>query len=338
MNHCCIFAVLVAVADSAVQAQWQRQTIDTGADFRGLCAVSSRVAWVSGTKGTFGRTTDGGQTWSVGMVAGAEELDFRDVEAFGESTAYLLASGPGDSSRIYKTVDAGKTWSLQFKNTEPEAFFDAIAFWDEQNGIALSDPVTGKFRLVVTDNGGTTWKSIAETSLPSALANEGAFAASGTCLVTRGSNDVWFATGGVTPARVFHSSDRGRNWTVHESPIAAGSASEGIFSMAFRDQNHGMIVGGDYRKPSDAGSNSAVTNDAGKTWVVSDTTIPYRSAIAWAHDRWVAVGTAGTYVSLDNGANWKLIDRENFNSVSFTAAGDGWAAGPKGRIAKFAKP
>src|ERR1700730_2515673 len=100
----------------------------------GLCAVSPNVAWVSGTKGTYGRTTDAGRTWSVGTVPGTEKLDFRDVEAFGETTAYLLSAGPGEDSRIYKTVDAGKTWALQFKNADKEAFFDAIAFWDEKNG------------------------------------------------------------------------------------------------------------------------------------------------------------------------------------------------------------
>src|SRR5205823_732493 len=100
-----------------------------------------------GTKGTVGRTTDAGKTWSVGTVTDAEKLDFRDVEAFGEDTAYLLSAGAGEDSRIYKTIDGGKSWSLQFKNSEPKAFFNAIAFWDEKHGISLSDPVNGRFQL-----------------------------------------------------------------------------------------------------------------------------------------------------------------------------------------------
>jgi hypothetical protein len=40
---------------------------------------------------------------------------------------------------------------------------------------------------------------------------------------------------------------------------------------------------------------------------------------------------------VDDGANWKPLDRENYNSVAFTATGDGWAVGPKGRVAKFVK-
>src|SRR6516162_7703524 len=140
-------AVLLGLCVSIAHGQWQRQISRSDADFRGLCAVSAKVAWVSGTKGTYGRTTDGGKTWSVGMVPGAAKLDFRDVEAFGETTAYLLSAGPGEDSRIYKTVDGGKTWILQFKNRDREGFFDALAFWDDKNGVALGDPIKGQFQL-----------------------------------------------------------------------------------------------------------------------------------------------------------------------------------------------
>jgi photosystem II stability/assembly factor-like uncharacterized protein len=329
--------VLFLFSNSIAHAQWQRQTIASNADFRGLCAVSPKVAWASGTKGTFGRTTDGGTTWSVGTVPGAAKLDFRDVEAFGESTAYLLSAGPGEDSRIYKTTDGGKTWALQFKNADPEAFFDAIAFWDEKNGIALSDPVKGQFRLIFTIDGGANWKPLPGKDLPPALPNEAAFAASGTCLVTQGNSDVWFATGGGKTARVFHSANRGQSWTVSDTPLIAGAESAGIFSIAFRDKNQGMIVGGDYRKPNDTGATAAITNDGGKTWTLLDKQLPFRCGVGWAADRWVAVGTSGSHSSQDNGTTWTLLDRENYNAVAFTSTGEGWAVGPKGRIAKFAK-
>src|SRR3984885_8802251 len=200
-------ASLLGLCVSSAFGQWHTQPIGSQADFRGLCVVSRKVAWVSGALGTYARTTDGGKTWSVGTVPGAQKLDFRDVEAFGETTAYLLSAGPGDASRIYKTIDGGKSWALQFKSTDPAAFFDAIAFWDEKNGIALGDPVKGFFQLIVTKDGGANWKPLAAKPLPPALAGEGAFAASGTCLVTHGDNDVWFATGSAKTARVFRSRD-----------------------------------------------------------------------------------------------------------------------------------
>jgi photosystem II stability/assembly factor-like uncharacterized protein len=120
---------------------------------------------------------------------------------------------------------------------------------------------------------------------------------------------------------------------VRETPIMAGAESAGIFSIAFRDPAHGMIVGGDYRKPTDIGATAAATSDGGKTWNLLDKRLPFRSGVAWAKDRWVAVGTSGSHVSLDDGATWRLLDRENYNSVGFND-GQGWAVGPKGRIAK----
>jgi photosystem II stability/assembly factor-like uncharacterized protein len=329
--------LLCGLGDAAASGQWQPQAIKSDADFRGLCAVSPKVAWVGGTKGTFGRTTDGGKTWAVGTVPDAADLDFRDVEAFGEDTAYLLSAGPGEQSRIYKTTDGGKTWKLQFKNAEPGAFFNAIAFWDERHGIALSDPVDGRFLLIVTDDGGARWTSLPERSRPVALPDEGAFAASGTCLITRGENDVWFCTGGARAARVFRSADRGKTWTVGETPLLAGVESAGAFSLAFRDRDHGVIVGGDYRNPDGTNATGAVTADGGRTWKAIGKPLPFRSAVAWAKDRWVAVGTSGSDVSADDGASWKPLDREKYNSVAFTATGDGWAVGPKGRIARFVR-
>jgi photosystem II stability/assembly factor-like uncharacterized protein len=316
---------------------WQQQTIDSKSDFRGLAVVNAKVAWVSGTNGTFARTTDGGKTWVVGIVPGADKLDFRDVEAFGEKTAYLLSAGPGDASRIYKTVNAGKSWVLQFKSAEPASFFDAIAFWDENTGIALGDPVDGRFQLLATNDGGVNWKPLPAKNLPPALPGEGAFAASGTCLLTHGKEHVWFVTGGAKVARVFRSRDRGQTWQVSETPIRAGTESAGIFSIAFRDEQHGMIVGGDYRKPNETGATTAITSDGGKTWKLLDKRLPYCSAVAWARDRWIAVGTTGSHASLDHGDTWHLLDHENHNSVAFTVTGEGWAVGPKGRVASFAK-
>jgi photosystem II stability/assembly factor-like uncharacterized protein len=332
--------VLVLVLGVAMMAQpptsrWERQTIATESDFRGICAVSSTVAWVSGTKGTFGRTVDGGKTWQTSTVPGAEALDFRDVEAFSETVAYVLSIGPGENSRIYKTLDGGKTWKLHFKNPDPAAFYDALAFWDERHGIALSDPVNGKFRLLMTEDG-DTWNVISDKAMPAALPGEGAFAASGTCLITQGHQDVWFVTGGATAARVFHSPDRGKSWTVSETPLMAGRPSAGAFSLAFQDRQHGLIVGGDYRQPNETAKTVAITADGGMTWKPLEARLPFRSGAAWRGDRWIVVGTSGSHQSRDL-QSWEELDRENYNVVSFAPSGDGWAAGPKGRIAKFVK-
>ena len=103
--------------------------------------------------------------------------------------------------------------------------------------------------------------------MPPALPGEGAFAASGTCLVVGADGHAWFGTGGAKVARVFRSTDRGRTWTVAETPLRAGSPSAGIFSLAFWDADHGVAVGGDYKQPEEAGGTVARSSDGGRTWI-----------------------------------------------------------------------
>lgn len=330
------------LSHETARAQWTIQPSGSVVRFRGVSAVSPRVAWASGDKGTFARTVDGGATWRSSVVPGAAELDFRDVDAFDANTAYLLAIGPGDKSRIYKTTDGGKLWSMQFTNANPQAFFDAMAFWDQDHGIAVSDPIDGRFLIITTRDGGATWKPTAAAKMPPALNGEGAFAASGTCITVQGKNSVWFGTGGGAQARVFHSTDGGETWTVAPTPLASGSPPAGIFSIAFKDGRHGVVVGGDYQKETDATGNAAVTTDGGRTWTLIEDSRPagYRSCIArvpgTVSPTLIAVGPSGTDYSVDDGRSWSVIGQMGFHSASFAGATNaGWAVGEKGLIAKY---
>jgi photosystem II stability/assembly factor-like uncharacterized protein len=267
-------------------------------------------------------------------------LDFRDVHAVDANTAYLLAAGAGDLARIYKTGDGGKSWTLQFKNQDPRAFFDAFAFWDAEHGIALGDPVDGRFMMLTTDNGGSTWNRLGDAELPPALEGEGAFAASGTCLVTEGNANVWFGTGGARETRVFRSRDRGRSWTVAPTPIRSPNASSGIFSVAFRDTQHGIAVGGDYKSTGESAHCVAITHDGGRTWLAPkgiSSVAGFRSAIAFVpasgSRAWLAVGPNGSDFSHDDGQSWKPLSTMGFHALS-VAGNVAWAAGENGLLAK----
>ncbi len=320
-------------------AQWQAQTSGTTARFRGVSAVTDQIAWASGANGTFARTVDGGNTWQAAVVPGAEKLDFRDVEAFDANTAYLLSIGPGEASRIYKTTDGGKNWTLQFTNANPKAFFDAIAFWDVNNGLAVSDPVDGHFVVIRTSDGGKNWTPIAPQNMPAAFEGEGAFAASGTCLIAQGKTNAWFATGGAKTARVFRSMDNGQTWFVASTPIKTGNAASGIFSIAFKDARFGIIVGGDYQKEKEASDHIAVSQDGGRNWTLLKKSglTAFRSAVTWiGASELLTVGPSGSDVSMDDGANWKPSDTAGFHAFSVARRGStGWAVGEKGSIAKF---
>jgi photosystem II stability/assembly factor-like uncharacterized protein len=338
INATVIVAGICVLAASAQESSWSKKTSNTTASFRGL-DVDAECIWVSGTNGRFLRSMDGGNTWLVGTVPGAINLDLRDIEAFGRRTAYVMSAGEGSDSKIFKTTDAGRTWSLQHTLEGPAGFFDSMAFWDEGHGIVLSDPIEGKFLLLTTSNGGRTWERVAPESLPAALEGEAAFAASGTCLVVHGKSTVWFATGGGRVARVFRSTDRGRTWSVHETPIRAGKPSAGIFSIAFADASRGIAVGGDYLSPADSTSNVAVTDDGGRTWSVPVGAAPrgYRSGVAYEPGTnglsLLAVGTSGMDRSADGGKSWTPAGGDAFNGVGFLEKGSAVAVGPAGSIA-----
>lgn len=307
----------------------------------GTSVVNDSVVWVSGSKGTWLRTTNGGATWEGGTVPGADSLEFRDVHAFDAENAFLLSIGTGDQSRIYRTSDAGETWALTFRNDEPRGFFDCFDFWDARHGMAFSDSVDGEFLLIETADGGATWTRIPADRLPPAREGEGAFAASGTCLVVRGDATAWIGTGASDGgARVLRTTDRGRTWSVAETPIVKGT-SAGIASLAFRNERHGAALGGDIAEPDSPSDNVALTRDGGETWTLGGrptfTGAVYGSS--WVpgapEPTLVAVGPKGVSYSTDGGVGWAALDTLNHWGVAFASPERGWAVGPEGRISRL---
>jgi len=329
----------LALASLAAAPRWTPQSSGGTATLRGVSAVSDSVAWASGSGNTVLRTDDGGNSWQP-LTVTADKLDFRDVDAIDGRTAYLLSIGTGPLSRIYKTTDAGTHWTLQFTNPDPKGFFDAMAYWDTEHGIVVGDSVDGRFSIFLTSDSGVTWTPVAQDSLPPALPNEGAFAASGTNVAVQGRQNVWFGTGAGAKARVLHSRDRGRTWTIAETPLPSGRSS-GIFSVAFRDATHGVVVGGDYTKEKDAVDNVAVTSDGGRTWTLGKTQglSGFRSVVAYVpRERMslIAVGPQGADWSTDDGRTWAPIEGPGFHTFSFSKTGAaGWGAGGRGALARF---
>jgi photosystem II stability/assembly factor-like uncharacterized protein len=214
-----------------------------------------------------------------------------------------------------------------------------MAFRDADHGFAFSDSVDGQFVILATTNGGKTWDRIPADRLPPALPGEGAFAASGTNVAVLGAN-VWI---GTTASRVLRSADGGRTWAIAQTPITTGNAT-GIFSIAFRDAQRGVVVGGDYTKESQAGNNAAYTSDGGLTWTLGKGKSGFRSVTAWAGGArsLLAIGPSGADSSIDDGRSWTPAPVDpaatpaGFDTLSFAPGTTvGWAAGSGGRISKL---
>jgi photosystem II stability/assembly factor-like uncharacterized protein len=304
-----------------------------------ISPVNANVVWASGVGGSYAVTTNGGRTWRAGVVPGAEALQFRDVQAVSATEAYLLAAGVGTDSRVYKTKDAGHTWKLQFKNRDPNGFYDCFAFWTPNRGITMADAVNGRFPVIRTTDG-SHWTNIS-SHLPAAQAGEAAFAASGTCVATQGTNRAWIGTGGAAKARIIRTADGGDTWKAYQVPIIQGTPSSGVITVAFRDASHGILAGGELAEPTKFSDNVAVSGDGGRTWQLARRTPFPGAAYGLSYvggtraNNVVITGPGGAAWSRTEGQSWHLLPGvKDYWAVAFAGPNAGWLVGTEGRILK----
>ncbi|MCJ7628452.1 MAG: hypothetical protein MUO50_08705 [Longimicrobiales bacterium] len=321
---------------------WEVQYSDSTIYFWAVSIVDPSTVWVAGAGGRVAHSNDGGESWTVSSVPGAEGLQFRDVEAFSGQEAFVLSIGNGPDSRIYRTSDGGVSWELSFQNEDPNGFFDCFSFWDKDTGMAFSDSYEGEFTLMRTLDGGVSWQRIDPSLVPDARPGEGAFAASGTCLVTRPGGLAWFGTGASgVDTRVIRTADFGDSWSEAPTPILSTDGASGVFSLSFLDDETGMAVGGKYNQPDSVYQDAAVTFDGGMSWtLVAQTNLGgAASGVSYLPEAptpsLVAVSASGgTAFSLDNGQSWTVFDTPSYQAVAFVGPGTGWAVG-RGRISRI---
>ncbi|HSA54858.1 MAG TPA: hypothetical protein VLE53_04100 [Gemmatimonadaceae bacterium] len=313
------------------QVSWDIRPSGTTASLRGLHAVNERVVWASGQRGTVLRSIDGGDTWHLVSIPGADSFDIRAIHGRDSLVAHAVAT----AGRIWKTTDGGRSWALRYQAPDTSVFLDAIGFSDANRGMVLGDPIGGRFLILSTEDDGETWHPAPPEGRPSALRGEAAFAASGTALVMDGRGGAWIATGG-SAARVLHRPFGEDPWSAFETPLLKGLPSAGVFSLAVA-RDHMVAVGGDYQAPNAARGNAALSTDGGRTW--RQPLVPprgYRSGVSGAFTLFVAVGPSGSEVSIDGGERWMPIDTTGFNAVQLLTSKDHvFAVGAAGRIARI---
>ena len=341
-----------AAAQSPVPANtpWQMQESGTTASLRGIDSVDGTIAWASGTDGTVLKTIDGGAHWTKCSIPDAATdgatLDFRGVQAWDATTAIVMASGPGEKSRLYKTADGCGTWKLVFTNPDKDGFWDAVKF-REGYGMVLGDPINGEFEFWSSLDAGDSW-SKGPISLKAMLLgmmhrgptpkNESVFAASNSALFLD-LGQIVFVTGGPSGSRLFIAEHiasvggGGAGGSVATIPLATGSESTGAFSIASSAWDRWVVVGGDYRKPDDASGTAAFSVNPGNRWhLASAMPHGYRSAVTYdaTTKAWITVGTNGSDISRDDGKTWQPLDNGNWNALSLP-----FVVGPNGRIARL---
>jgi len=220
----------------------------------------------------------------------------------------------------------------------------SVAFRDPRHGIALGGriaaPADTANQVAVTTDGGAHWDPVPPDGVPQASAGEGAFAASGTCLVALGDRRAWIGTGSPSEARVSRRAAAGRHWAFGAVPVVSGEAA-GVTSVAFRDPRRGVAMGGRIAAPADTANQMAVTADGGATWTGAGRP-PFAGAVFGsayvprsAPPALVAAGPGGLALSRDDAATWSALSSNPYWAVGFASPQAGWAVGPGGRITRI---
>ena len=332
------FLVVFLFSSPIINAQTpvvEMLTSGTATSLRGLSVVNDNVAWVSGSNGTVGKTTNGGKTWKWITVKGFEKNDFRDIEAFDAATAIIMSAA--EPAYILKTNDGGDSWKVVYENKNKGMFLDAMEFWNEQAGIVIGDPINGKFFIARTFDGGTSWQDIPFEKLPAADSAEACFAASGTNIRTLDRDEAVFVSGGM----------RSRLFTKNQPvtlPIIQGKETTGANSVAVWDHfklkggKKMIVVGGDFNADSSREKNCFITNDGGKNWKAPNTSPHgYRSCVEFFSKKDAfCCGLNGIDYTMDGGKNWKWISKESFNVCRSSKLGSAlYFAGVNGKIGKI---
>jgi Photosynthesis system II assembly factor YCF48 len=325
-----IFFLLLVTGLKPVQAQQIRLlTGNRDCSLRGLSAVDDLTIWVSGSKGTVGRSLDGGASWKWMTIPRYEKTDFRDIEAFNDREAVIM--GITAPSVILKTTDGGLNWRAVFVDSSKGMFLDAMDFGADQ-GIVVGDPVDHQIFLAASCDRGEHWKKISPGPGQLPAAGEAFFAASGANIkYYQDKKHFIYISGGKQSAFYLDTLFR---YPLH---LIQGGETTGANAIAF-DPVHplrAVVVGGDFSKDSGMRDNCVLLNleDLSQQ---KPTVSPhgYRSSVAYIQaNQLVSCGTSGVDISTDNGMNWIWISRQSFHVCGRSKNGSRvFFAGAKGLV------
>ncbi len=324
-----LFFFLSYLQANAQTSHIQLLNTETKVSYRGLSVVNDEVIWVSGSNGNVGISTDGGITWKYSQVKGYEKTDFRDIEAFNDSTAIIM--GIDCPAKILKTTDRGKNWSVMFEDTTKGMFLDAMEFWNEQNGVVVGDPMLGKAFVAKLSSSNKKWAPNDFDRSPSLDSGEAFFASSGTNIRMLNKHDMVAVSGGVCSNLLI------KNQKI-KLPILQGKESTGANSIAVKDSLTFMIVGGDFMNKDSAKGNFCFTKDKGKTWFFSmQPPSGYRSCVEYlGQSTWITCGLNGVDITTNDGKQFNRISEVGFHVCRKAKQGKSvFLAGGGGRIGKL---
>jgi hypothetical protein len=302
-------------------------------NYRGLSVAGRNLAWVSGSKGSILRTSNGGKTWDTLNPHGFKHKDFRDIHAAGKRKAMVMSSG--DSGVLLSTQNGGKTWKIVYYDYRKGVFFDAFDIRKNQL-ILVGDGIDSQKMYLVKGvnlyDSGSFKPFIFRTKrdrygvFPDSTSSY--FAASGSNVQWTGKD--MFCIIPIMDNKSHFYRVRGswsQFWDEH-LPFKIQNAG-GAYSFCQRN-NKIVAVGGSFYKPTEGDSAACYSLDGGNKWYTVKTTPGgYRSSVCTNRSGkiWICTGPNGTDISRDAGQNWTSLKKLPGYNVCQIRGNQLWLAG-----------
>ena len=326
MKHIAIIFILLCLAGCKHSNPYKDTTIELvevksfpleKISVRAMVLLEKNVAF-AGSDATFGFINTQNQTIATSNLKNRRVIsDFRAVAATSQNFFMLSIGNP---ALLYKAEQSGM--EEVYREEHPDVFYDVLRFTDDQFGIAIGDPIDNRLSVVTTLNGGQQWTKLTWSQSPKLEEGESVFAASNSALAHYG-NKLWVVTGG-SKSRVLFSDNKGYKWQdLATLPLAQGSPTQGAFTIAFYNDQQGIVLGGDYEQPTERKGSGALTFDGGKTWqpIATDKAIGYASCVQYIPDSegnaLVATSPNGLFFSNDQGKSWQQLSDKSYHALLF---------------------
>lgn len=341
-----LFAILIiGFTSNSLHAQWVQQINPLGSGDSAMIGkvqfVSPTEGWISGSRGDFLHTTDGGINWLVVTPFPGDTIWSPSDAALSMSWVNpthgwkINSIGPAYGISygvvIHQTSDGGNTWQKKVLSTTEGDFAVQIQFVDINNGwLLIFNFSTQSATFLRTTDGGNNWSPFTGAGIFYFVdANNGwSFYGSG-------------QNGSDPPYKILRTTNGGTDWTEQFSDNAAG----GYNAMYFSDVNNGWIVGdaGKVLKTTDGGTNwNYVTNSGINPNDRSKTVFFLNANTGWISSK-DGNGYGVIQHTTDAGASWTtqgtpLMNPQGGNaifSIYFVNAQNGWLTADYGKICRY---
>ncbi len=279
----------------------------TGNTLKAIKIFNTSTMYAVGGRGTFMKSNDGGDTWSVNNQVGNPDnsstgnLATRDLNAmwfFDSNTGIVggatqTAPSGVATGLINRTIDGGNTWNFaQFNDTTGSV--NGFYFIDSNTGYLTGGT---RARFFKTTDGGLTWQDQSFSPIvPSNTYN---------CVFAIDTTRIFLGTSSGKICT--HLPGQDSAWKLRQLP---GTTSASITDIVFKDANTGYACGN--------ANYFAYTTDGGATWTQSNApaTVGQRDMVYNGGNLYMAGSYYSIFKSTNDGVSWDTVffyDNSNLN-------------------------